>query len=817
MAGPMNLGVDDVASRDVALQKQGRLDTSVAQAGAQVGQMGMQLGQMAMALKHQKMLDQQRIVSQGQAILGSNWAPIEAKIQAGNKILQIMGIPGTLTQEGVAPFHSTITDITKAVEAGKDPSPYIGLVETFMANPSYIDMSDLAQLAKAKLAIGQVQAKKAADVMATMPKLPDNVDPQVYQKETQALKEALDYNKTRQPDMPRPVPLQSYADEESARQDYERRQAVFQQYQTDFDKRMRIEQTFQADPSFAKKILEQELDPKVSVERRALTVIADKDPTTWDEADRRVVTAYFSHTRNHEGAIAFGLSSPQIDLKRLQLDAADNNVRLSSVSSLLQGLETATSESSKLSETAQKAIKDLPKIVSSSDTNADALAAQADGGKMAIMTAGDQYRQAHEKDIQYLTGEKGRVVTQLEEAERRRILTLGDKTQATQTVANLKSWQKTIDAMITLSDSHSPYRLASEQAQLADLTRQYELVKGGGDKERTADLKKELDFQKETVKQMETDQKTAMDTLRAEQLRLTYEQRKFALKETVYDKRSLKEQQASQAAGFAWDLVRKSGFIMPDDTALAHIAQATNIPLEDIKKQYSVFGTQDMRLAAAQIEASSINPSATDVVVQLGKVAKRYGVKITDIAGALKDVNKPAAEININTKQTVAEAGKLANVNQAISELQQVRQTFINPDGSINRTQMVAGAWSLPFTKGKGAAQFIEKAVEIKLRAATGAAARPDEMRMYEKMFGPSAFDSDEIIKYKLDSFENWMQTVAETTDPEGELRSRAEALLNKGTVSLLTTPEYQELRTKFPQASASDIVRFLQSRKKKP
>jgi len=211
-------------------------------------------------------------------------------------------------------------------------------------------------------------------------------------------------------------------------------------------------------------------------------------------------------------------------------------------------------------------------------------------------------------------------------------------------------------------------------------------------------------------------------------------------------------------------------------------------------------------------------PEPGEVNTMLSQTMKRYpGVKGEDVLAALKDPNRPGVAVSLyDPKQTIKEAGQLANVNQAVEELKQVRNTFINPDGSVNRAQMLAGTLGVPFTKGRGAAGFIEKAVEIKLRAATGQAARPDEMKMYGKMFGPSSLDSDELIKYKLDSFENWMQTVVDVTDPLGSLRERAGALLDQGTIQLLNTPEYKELRSKFPQASASEIARFLQSRKAK-
>lgn len=195
------------------------------------------------------------------------------------------------------------------------------------------------------------------------------------------------------------------------------------------------------------------------------------------------------------------------------------------------------------------------------------------------------------------------------------------------------------------------------------------------------------------------------------------------------------------------------------------------------------------------------------------EVEMRFGVlpNTEDVMKGAKDPNRPLVEVSTyDRKQNVQEAGKLANVNQAITELQQVRNIMVNEDGSINRANLFTGALNLPFTEGRTASQFIKKSVEIKLRAATGAAARKDEIALYEGIFGPSIKDSDELIRYKLDSFETWMQTVADTTDPQGALRARSEELLNKGTISRLNSPEYKQLRQKFPRASSAMIMEFL-------
>jgi hypothetical protein len=359
-------------------------------------------------------------------------------------------------------------------------------------------------------------------------------------------------------------------------------------------------------------------------------------------------------------------------------------------------------------------------------------------------------------------------------------------------------------AMLRLLKEENPYALATREAEIALMDDQEQQRAGT-----------------KVLQDLRGQRDTDMQIVQTERARLA---RREAILQAQMPAAERKEEQERQmrAAHQSVDVAVAKG--IPLAQAIRDAGNQFQVEKADLAK--GVMEARGAGVPEAQVELLTMTrefrrkngrePEPGDVASMLVQTLRRRpGLKGEEVMAALKDVNRPGVEVNLyEKKQSVAEAGKLANVNQAISELQQVRHTFVNPDGTINRGQMLAGAWSLPFTKGKGAAQFIEKAVEIKLRAATGAAARPDEMKMYARLFGPSSLDSDEIVKYKLDSFENWMQTVAETTDPAGDLRKRAEALLSEGTVRLLTTPEYTELRSKFPQASTSEIVRFLQQRK---
>lgn len=368
------------------------------------------------------------------------------------------------------------------------------------------------------------------------------------------------------------------------------------------------------------------------------------------------------------------------------------------------------------------------------------------------------------------------------------------KARAVTQIKELESMSLANRAMARLLKDENPYAIAAKESALALLD----------DPKQLADETAALDNLKT---QRERDLKAVED----EQARLARREAILQSRLPAAERKEEQERKLRMAHQAVDEAVMKG---LPLAKAVREAGEQFGVDKAALAK--NVMEARGSGLWEAQ-NAFAVLPAARQTPQEAGKIASQYGVSAKDVLEGIKNPNKPLVEVSTyDRKQNVQEAGQLANVNQSISELQQVRKVFINEDGSINRAQLAAGAWAVPFTKGRGATEFVEKSVEIKLRAATGAAARQDEIKFYKRLFGPSVLDSDEIVRYKLDSFENWMQTVAETTDPEGALRSRAELLLSKGTIQLLTTPEYKELRAKFPQASTSEIVRFLQSRKVK-
>jgi hypothetical protein len=276
-----------------------------------------------------------------------------------------------------------------------------------------------------------------------------------------------------------------------------------------------------------------------------------------------------------------------------------------------------------------------------------------------------------------------------------------------------------------------------------------------------------------------------------------------------------------------WDKTKYTAFLKAERT-LTESARAT------VKGMKSI---TDERLALAQtkfdqktlietntskagvellqaLDGKNITDEKT-ISAALAAVTKPYarsgGVDVKELSSIVNNIRGTGTKIfNYDPKPSVAEAGKLASVNLAVEDIRDARKTYVRSDGSIDRLSILSGSLGVPWTQGRTADVGLQKAIEVKLRADTGAAAPDKEMKRFHKQFTPSTLDSDELIRYKLDSFEVWMQTVADTKDPLGALRRRSDELLNEGTLSRLNSPAYKRLREQFPGASSTDIMGFL-------
>jgi len=146
-----------------------------------------------------------------------------------------------------------------------------------------------------------------------------------------------------------------------------------------------------------------------------------------------------------------------------------------------------------------------------------------------------------------------------------------------------------------------------------------------------------------------------------------------------------------------------------------------------------------------------------------------YKAGVQPIPGGPKD---PQAVPRSTTETT-----DIANAESALKDLEIAKKklfsnlgpngelTWQGPDGTpqtatIDRwdafTSDVPLIGSIPGTEGRDARQAVQRTVEILLRARSGAATPPEEIRKYVEMFAPSPLDSNEAAIRKIQALQDF-------------------------------------------------------------
>lgn len=106
--------------------------------------------------------------------------------------------------------------------------------------------------------------------------------------------------------------------------------------------------------------------------------------------------------------------------------------------------------------------------------------------------------------------------------------------------------------------------------------------------------------------------------------------------------------------------------------------------------------------------------------------------------------------------RSTAEASAISNAYQAAEDLKTAKDILFK-DGKFDRAAAATGiGGGVPNTKGRTARQAIRRAVEVLLRARTGAAAPQQEVDSYVEMYSPSALDNDEQAALKMQRAEQF-------------------------------------------------------------
>lgn len=761
-----------------------------------------------------KAAQQQQAMNRGVTALSLDWVPVEEKVRIANELGKQFGLQGAVTADGIQPYRQLLTDMQKDMEQGKDLSRWSTAVDLFSANPAFVDPSQRGMVLDAGR---QLQEQKVQQVATAQ--VPSVEGGPLAMSRTQQARGRLELFRSIKPDDPEaPQKLEAYTrmygSVEKMQQQMYADELVVADEETRLKERERYASALRMAPAELAKQASSLLDPKTMLLPMIARAIQEKGLDGLSEQDRNRVDAHYVLNGQPEKLGALSEGAKVNELKRYQQDLLDTRTQLGAIEQVQKAMtagkervgtyEAAASEALSLIakrgakmpteqyEQRQAALAQLSEATTAiqqdwDDTTEPIRAELTKGAQSALATVQDLTKQMSRPGVDRVTLAKRRDVYQ--------------------------QMADTYEQMNSTMGLTSAVDVALQRQSIAALELD---AQTGETAEARASAAASIPRQKERLAELERRAAKNDATIDASRERLSRYAKLTQARLTVGDRKLEQAQQNGQLASmFLGDWVASGFKLSPDTwyTGNARLVEGADPKLfMDVVKP-ALDSRKDIQQGRAEQELLRSGDAK-----QAGPIAAKYGVKPSDILGVLKDPNRPLADVKIyNEKQTVDQAGKLANINQAISEIKSVRQVFVNPDGTINRAQLLAGTLGVPFTAGKGAEQLIERSIEIKLRAATGAAARPDELKLYGRLFGPSTIDSDEMIRYKLDSLENWMGAVADTTDPTGDLRKRAESMMAKGTIQQLTTPEYAELRKKFPQASSQDIIRFLQSRKAQP
>lgn len=177
----------------------------------------------------------------------------------------------------------------------------------------------------------------------------------------------------------------------------------------------------------------------------------------------------------------------------------------------------------------------------------------------------------------------------------------------------------------------------------------------------------------------------------------------------------------------------------------------------------------DMRGAIGMLQPKEVKP--TSVMQNARALGLQPGTKAYD--DYVRDVTlKPSTQVNIG-RLSPSEAGKGGMYEQARKDSSLVKDYFLDEKGEPN-FKNIALATELPFvgvipkSPGGAAHNAMDGIIQAFLRAETGAAATPSEVKNIKSRYMPSVTDSADLVKKKINSLIQRLDATKKMYDPEG-------------------------------------------------
>jgi hypothetical protein len=145
------------------------------------------------------------------------------------------------------------------------------------------------------------------------------------------------------------------------------------------------------------------------------------------------------------------------------------------------------------------------------------------------------------------------------------------------------------------------------------------------------------------------------------------------------------------------------------------------------------------------------------------------------------------------------DAGKIEGISKGQENLKAIRSALVNKDGSVN--QGLVWKMAAPMGgvgEGRRLNSLFREAIDVKIRAMTGAAISKEELPFYESTYLPHPLDPDELKIDKLNRLESFLQGYGAAVDPAGISTGRVnKATAKKGAPPLLGKKEAPKKRFK--------------------
>lgn len=172
------------------------------------------------------------------------------------------------------------------------------------------------------------------------------------------------------------------------------------------------------------------------------------------------------------------------------------------------------------------------------------------------------------------------------------------------------------------------------------------------------------------------------------------------------------------------------------------------------------------RLARRQLEAPrQVGTPETGFTALTPPPLPSYGARPeSDTSGAVGPAGGAVQITPPNEKMTFDQAADVAGIKQAITDVEAATKTILPDgfDGPIDDGVLISAYADVPRTEGRQVKQQVRRAIEVLLRARTGAAAPESEVNNYMAFYFPSPLDSPEGAKEKLRRLDEFFKNTME-------------------------------------------------------